>query len=34
MYIKRDGIIVKDDYLFIPMDTKNRDYKEYLEWIC
>lgn len=32
MYIKRDGMIVKDDYLFIPMDTGNRHYKEYLEW--
>lgn len=32
MYIKRDGMIVKDDYLFIPMDTGNRNYKEYLEW--
>lgn len=32
MYIKRDGMIIKDDHLFIPMDTGNRDYKEYLEW--
>lgn len=32
MYIKRDGMIVKDDYLYIPMDTGNRHYKEYLEW--
>jgi len=32
MYIKRDGMIVKDDQLFIPMDTENRDYKEYLKW--
>lgn len=32
MYIKRDGMIVKDDQLFIPMDTGNKDYREYLEW--
>lgn len=32
MYIKRDGMIVKDDHLFIPMDIGNRHYKEYLEW--
>lgn len=32
MYIKRDGMIIKDDHLFIPMDTGNRHYKEYLEW--
>jgi len=32
MYIKRDGMIVKDDQLFIPMDAGNRDYKEYLKW--
>lgn len=32
MYIKRDGMIIKDDHLFIPMDTGNRDYREYLEW--
>ena len=32
MYIKRDGMIVKDDQLFIPMDIGNRDYKKYLEW--
>lgn len=25
-------MIIKDDHLFIPMDTGNRDYKEYLEW--
>lgn len=32
MYIKRDGVIIKDDHLFIPLDIENRDYKEYLEW--
>ena len=32
MYIKRDGMIVKDDLLFIPMDENNRHYQEYLEW--
>lgn len=32
MYIKRDRMIVKDDQLFIPMDTGNKDYQEYLEW--
>jgi len=32
MYIKRDGMIVKDDQLFIPMDIGNKDYKEYLKW--
>jgi len=32
MYIKRDGMIVKGDQLFIPMDTGNKDYREYLEW--
>jgi hypothetical protein len=32
MYIKRDGMIIKDDYLYIPMDAGNRHYKEYLKW--
>ena len=32
MYIKRDGMIIKDDYLYIPMDENNRHYQEYLEW--
>lgn len=32
MYIKRDGMIIKDDYLYIPMDENNRQYQEYLEW--
>ena len=32
MYIKRDGMIVKDNHLFIPMDIGNEDYKEYLKW--
>lgn len=32
MYIKRDGMIVKDDHLFIPIDEGNRHYKEYLKW--
>lgn len=31
MYIKRDGMIIKDDYLYIPMDENNRHYQEYLE---
>ena len=32
MYIKRDGMIIKDAYLYIPLDENNRHYQEYLEW--